>query len=1000
MKKTAKSVLALLLSAVIFFSSFAGVRYEGDTCLSSLEVSDSFITMSLADVTKYVNTLDKVNNAVKKIDKLGLLTSYTGVISKALKYAKEVNSIVGVFSSIFQSLFGGGNGSTETPVTLYTLYNGIQDIQYSLADVNRKLDTITSELLRMQISEQEHYRATTAQLQSGYWNQFLNNQIRPMDIYIENYQTELNRAFMNWYSQAGNRGTDTDIVLLHAMITDADTQTASRMLLFNNSDAPETAAYSDAGIAVMPELTVVIPGAAFDALPAYNINSCVQNFKDAVYQYAAGAGYTAEEALLYAQEAYETLEYRLSSKMIQNPALWQSLFGGIKTAFQSYLDSILVENSGISAQLQFLYNVYGFESEAKQTVNDIIDCLIARTALYGTFVADVLEKSSIIPAAEMQTLIDKWMNTVDALETTRTNALTGYDDYCYLTGTRLIACSARYSSDNKYTYLKTSESTSSIYKIIPGNDLSDHVDWVWRFRLDGPEGLYMNSKYYNEPSDYSFLTDSSTTVMLYHLYQKSGQDASFLAYLTRCGTNPGGYMNVGEERPILTKYVAAELVPNKTAEAYTLKAKPICGTTFTADNTYELRNVTDSQWKNFSYHHKVVGSTVDSATGAVSTDSVIAAAFSYTSTEMSGSVWLPKNIVAFETCGTHVMTTESSYKDTFSSFYNTVYDRSFYRDFYVLYRMPVPTQGPVMRAVLLGAPDAGETAEEEIVEPLKPLDTYIDNAADWMGELPEETIPVYHIPEEQKDTEIVYKMANDETQEARYTEYAALIADAAAKDGRDVPDDETLLKIQDEMEKCWQAAWDVASANKNIGLKLSEDVNEYELLNFVDQVFNWTTVYSEDGIESITWDDQINVDLMNAEDVALSMQIAPKAAVRCRNGVFTVFAAYDIVPVITAHSYEDLGGFYEASESVSREIGINDQIVNGLPMTISLPVADETANGVFVRVYDNWFNFDQVEKYIVEVQGEEGGRYAEIPIEYCYTPFSVETGDEPVFAAD
>lgn len=952
-----KGLLAFLLAFVLAFGAVVTPFADGALGLNKAQADSNGLNAKL-DYSKYIKTFEKINNILKKF---GPTKEYAQVFAKVIKYANTTNTIIGLLSSFYEKLFGGGNGTTETPITLETLYNGIIEIQSSLSQINRKLDEITEAILGLEISLEEQNRANIARSEYINLNTFSNNYCKPLDTYIEKYETELNRAFKKWYTDPSSRADNTDIVLLHAYITDQDGN-ESLSLLMSDAKNPAAVVKTDTGIDADPALTVSIPGEAFSSLPSYNINNCADEFRNAAYAWLTGHGTEQETAKLYAQEAYETLKYRLGCAVVRDENLWRTSFDGIKTAFTFYLDATLSEHTGIDAQLQLMYNVYGFESEARENINLAADQLIARTTLYGMFVLDLLAKNGLTTNAEMTSLMDKWNDTINIIDQLRDDSLTGYDDFCYLTGTRLIPVRTRLYARNIITFQKSKEALSSVYHVIPTNDLGGSSDDIFRIQINGPDGLYADVKLSPGFRFNNNVTNTVSTVMLYHIYEQNGQDSSFADYLTRCGANTAGYITANDTAPVMTKLSLTEELATKDVAPFSLKARTLRGTDFTDGSTYNLSDVSKSRWNMFRFCHRVLGATVDLRNGSMDTDATLAAAFGYATEETnSGGQWYPKNITDFSTGATKLVATQYDYKGFFDSSYYTQFDDEFYRELYILYREPVDISGG-SQLNAANSPD--------------PLASYFRSAENWMQTLPNEDPEFTHKALNQDKVKVVNDMGA--TPQERAAEYEAMIRDEAARAGRPEPDAKTMSVLKAQMEECWQEIWSVTNKCEALQEYTPIELDELEMKKLVTDVIN--RAYADDPNTGVyeTSKENVNMHLIDRNDMNLYLRISPRAAVKYENGAYHVLSCFDVTPMLAAHSYVVKNGNIQVTDVFEQPLYIDDQLSHRLKFNIRIPVTKNSKGGVKVRHFDNWYTFEEDRVYNTTVNINDGSRYVEL----------------------
>ncbi|MDO5435081.1 MAG: LPXTG cell wall anchor domain-containing protein [Clostridia bacterium] len=926
----------------------------------------------LPDYSKYIKTFEKASKILRKI---GPFKEYGPLFDKAIKYATKTNKIMGVVSSIVEMFFGGGNGSTDTPVTLVTIYDAIIDVQNTLNTVNKKLDRMAENILKLQISSQERERSTIARDECANLNLFSQLNCKPLDTYIEVYGDCLAAAFKEWYTTPAGRDRNADIVLLHAMIA-ADDGTSEQSLLMSNEDDPASVTETDTGINADPALTFTIPSSAFANLPSYKPGTAADNFRAAVSAYVKGEGLSSDMAELYAQEAYETLQYRLGCEVAQDRAIWSMNFSGIKTEFINFLNAAVSAHTGLDAQLQLIYNTYGFEGEAKELINYASDKLIAATSAYGMFVIDLLEKNNLTTEKELTSLMDQWSETVDVLETMREKALTGYDDYCYVTGTRLTAANAHvYSNNIQIFYLTKEHDLSSLYQIGFAGDSA------FRVRITGPDNLFADNKLEYICGDSRNIADTVSTAMLIHIQQQQSDTySSFADYLTGCNANTGSYIDPGKPLPIITNFTDTEEISSPAAGSeFKLTARTIRGSDYKDGQSYNVSDISKSKWNRFFRKSKAMGETVDITSGAFDTNAVIIAAFAYaTGEEDLMGRWFPKNITNFETAGTKIVGTRTDYKPIFSSYYEASFDNSFYKDYNVLYRQPIKIK-----------PSDNNNAGGNVHDPLQ---SYLASSRGWMQDAPGAEYEFAHNAVNQSRVQIVNDMGANVSE--RMNEYEALIRDAATRYGVRMPDSKGLASLKQQMEACWQDTWKMTNENTALLNYVPIELTELEMKDLVRHVINRTYAENDKGEIVEYTDEKLDLHLMDKKDMNLYLRVSPRVAVEVYDGAYRVFSCFDITPMIVAHSYVVKNGHVTMTEDIEQQIQMNEILTGNLEISIRIPVSKNSAGKVKVRHFDNWYTFLQDELLDGTVLSDNGSRYVELK-GLLFGPFSVRNDYSP-----
>lgn len=114
------------------------------------------------------------------------------------------------------------------------------------------------------------------------------------------------------------------------------------------------------------------------------------------------------------------------------------------TCFDNYCSNLTgTQKYGLDALLQSIHLSSGFEGQARQNLENVLGGLAARTSEYATFALDLIGKADSItkdpenPQSQLNATVDNWNNSINVIDSAINNGISGYDDYCYLTNSRL-----------------------------------------------------------------------------------------------------------------------------------------------------------------------------------------------------------------------------------------------------------------------------------------------------------------------------------------------------------------------------------------------------------------------------------------------------------------------------------------------------------------------------------------------------------------------------------
>ncbi|MBQ9180207.1 MAG: Ig-like domain-containing protein, partial [Firmicutes bacterium] len=260
---------------------------------------------------------------------------------------------------------------------------------------------------------------------------------------------------------------------------------------------------------------------------------------------------------------------------------------GVKNKYENYCNNILQQDSGVNARLQAMYLTHGFEGEIKKDIENFCDGMVAQAGLYGQFALTCAGQSDLQSVADIQKIQKQFADTVLSLADKKAQAITGHDNYCYVTNTVMGQDQVRATS----SITATTESVGS------GFALRGHESTDWDVTV---------------PS----ILDDVYSQVLYHQYQSLNQGAhSFPEYLNKYGAfNDKDYTGT-----IMTKYVGAETFP--LSDGVEMKASSYFAgeSYFSSGGKYRIDVGTGSkvEWDYYYVHDRVMVDLMDMGTGEI-----------------------------------------------------------------------------------------------------------------------------------------------------------------------------------------------------------------------------------------------------------------------------------------------------------------------------------------------------------------------------------------------
>lgn len=677
-KKRFKRSLSIILALMMLFTTMPALAFA-ESGADGVQVTESEPAVSAVDPKKATEAAGKISDAIKA------LSGDTADLSKLESFFTRFGGLTSAATGVIGLLQLAGIIKDPTTVALNQILDTVKDIQTQINLLDAKLDDITQRLDSIAVSQEEKSRAANAISMQGYWNGFNTDYTEKLDDLMNIYQAKINEGIKVWWDQRPDEG----VWVLY---------TADKHEL-TYSSAP----YSDGIPAQADNGEAVSDGYSFDipkdlltgaSSGSFNINTYRTNFvksmSDRILDLAergqlhAGdefytswnamrSGQKQEAADRYAEEILNTVVYHIACDRMSKDNQWVV---EVTNAYKNYCNNVLKLNSGISAFLNYIYLTHGFEGEVKEDIEKFCNGMVAQAGVYGQFALSCAGQDNMQSLADRQILQNYFVDTVLKLSEVKKKALTGHDNYCYITGTLV----------ERATVSASATTTSHL-----------HSDMCATFY-----GLSSTDWTATVPS----IVDNVYSQVIFHQYQVLPEDASsFAAYLHKYGA-----FGSDDNTVLMTRYVGGrEFAFN---EGIRMKADSEFGDSdyFVNWDYYNIDVGTgsDVEQKYYHVHDKVLYDAFDMNTGAVSVNEMAGARAYYGE---SHGAWITDEAWNFYTDGIY----QGCYQrgDLFDDFYR---EHRYKIDFSVLEQKPVKdlsSDDPDDPFLAYGAPSLTEEVSDQ-----------------------------------------------------------------------------------------------------------------------------------------------------------------------------------------------------------------------------------------------------------------------------------------------
>lgn len=519
----ARRLLCVILSAVMIF-----------TAMPVFALSGSGSAREHGMITEYANgavTPSKVNDAIAKFsDSLSKFVADTSKLSEVSAALIRFGGITSAASGVIGFLQMLGIIKDPTYSRMEQILNEVKNIEDKLEQMDVKIDRIQKDLIDIAVAQEEKDRANKALLMNNNWEKFNTDYSEPLDDRMSEYQGKINTGIRDWWRQRTHDGIYVNFTPVKKKV---DGEELDDLELTYSSEPYSSGipAVADNGEPIEREYSIGVPSEYMPDTRSmrFNIGSYQSDFKAAMTESFIRAAdahaldtsdevysiwddmkdhHKREFAGYYGEYILNTQIYHIACEVMSDNDAWVI---EVINDYKHYCDHILTKDSGIDAMLNAMYLTHGFEGEIKDDVSDFCDAMVVKTGVYGQFVLACAGQDELQSMSNKQELQDYYTDTIIALHDKKQYALTGHDNFCYVTGTVMEFDQATISSHMEFTH------TRDCYK-------ESYIKGAWKLTSEN----YLNDVY---------------SQVLYHQYQALDQGTnSFVSYLAKYGTGiPSDY---------------------------------------------------------------------------------------------------------------------------------------------------------------------------------------------------------------------------------------------------------------------------------------------------------------------------------------------------------------------------------------------------------------------------------------------------------------------------
>lgn len=464
MKKIKRKLAIILSVAMMFTTTVTPVIVQADVT--------SYLNYSKQAVTT-TNALLK-SLGVEKMGNVGKgLTTFLGALGNGLGLTNTILKFLG---------FGKSNG----PDTTALMYEELKQMHSEMLQIGQDVQNLANTMSDYIIDDKFNEQMKAAKVDVKSWYDFNRYYVEDGLSFLETqYQTLINDEIRKWFTDSSSRYDKTDNINNNGFFLMYDENGEVELNTRDVNDWPS----SECAYIWFKDLETINLRLwdidTYQDTLAEKIEYFIDDFwrtrtnKDFQMNYMqkkypiltkynwqnASFAERDETAKQISDDFMELLTYRLSVKAVNENSFFVNT---VKNTFKNYCHNLVdVQNEGLDALLQAIMLTNNFEGEARETYQDICANLLVQTGEYATFALDVIGKHTGSSQTEADAAAESWNHVVEQIQSA-VDSLTGYDNYCYATGTLvyIMPMSFRedYHSYGQYVDVRISEECSQYYE--------------------------------------------------------------------------------------------------------------------------------------------------------------------------------------------------------------------------------------------------------------------------------------------------------------------------------------------------------------------------------------------------------------------------------------------------------------------------------------------------------------------------------------------------------
>ncbi|MDO4490930.1 MAG: hypothetical protein Q4B85_07690 [Lachnospiraceae bacterium] len=460
-----------------------------------------------------------VNNMQSLVESLQRLSPEDpGIVQIISDAFSPLTTAAGIYNSATIFLKMTGIMKDGTAESLAKIQETLNDISISISNMNNTLNQVAHELEEIDIYMREANRAQQVENMIDRYSLFDKTYIKELDRIMARYEDEIIQGFQQWYAAAEKapvsiyfaENPDGKIIQVYSYETDQDPEYSvedyrimkEKTIRLDKKSVAR--AVSNAGTFNVNTYREKLPKALADEIMAQANAGKLTAGKEFYSRWnSSDAEKKAELAAELADQAFNSITSSISKEKMEKSNLATDAYA----AFVQCCKDLTSAASAVNAELKILYLTHNFEGEVKEQLLQILDSMNVTIGAYANMTLTMMHQNSSQPEKRIEQVLQIWTDVTEKLNSDRKTALTGYDNYCYLTNSLLTYEERELNFENHIT--TNHKSSNAAY--------------------------YSNSFKAESPlRDADRIPSAVEMTMLYHMGKKLNSESTFEEYLKSC----------------------------------------------------------------------------------------------------------------------------------------------------------------------------------------------------------------------------------------------------------------------------------------------------------------------------------------------------------------------------------------------------------------------------------------------------------------------------------